>query len=60
MITVNGSENSSVEPVVAMPKLPVMADKQGRLRVTKAQRWEILAVLPTVANRCPSLRGGPG
>jgi transposase-like protein len=36
-----------------MPKLPVMADTQGRLRVTKAQRREILAVLARSGESLP-------
>ena len=32
-------------PVAGLPKLPVVVDTQGRLRVTKAQRREILAAL---------------
>jgi hypothetical protein len=43
----------------AMPRLPVITDTQGRLRVTKAQRRDILAAfgrsgesLPRFARRC--------
>ena len=43
MITTSGSDDSSVAPAAVMPKLPVLADTQGRLRVTKAQRRDILA-----------------
>jgi DNA-binding transcriptional regulator YiaG len=45
MITTSGSDNSSVEPVAVMPKLPVTVDTKGRLRVSKAQRRDILAAL---------------
>ena len=41
MITTSGSENSSAATV--LPKVPVVADTQGRLRVSKAQRRDILA-----------------
>ena len=43
MITTSGSENSSAATV--MPKVPVVADPKGRLRVSKAQRRDILAAL---------------
>ena len=36
-----------------MPKLPVMADTKGRLRVTKAQRREILAALARSGESVP-------
>ena len=45
MITANGSDNSSVMPGAVLPKLPVTADTKGRLRVSKAQRRDILAAL---------------
>ena len=45
MIIVSGSDHALVSPVVGLPKLPVVVDTQGRLRVTKAQRREILAAL---------------
>jgi transposase-like protein len=45
MITANGSDNSSVTPGAVLPKLPVIADTKGRLRVSKAQRRDILAAL---------------
>ena len=45
MITTSGSDNSSVEPASVMPKMPVIADTKGRLRVSKAQRRDILAAL---------------
>lgn len=44
MITARGSDDCPVAAAV-VPKLPVMADTQGRLRVTKAQRRKILAAL---------------
>ena len=43
MITASGSDNSPVASAAVMPKLPVIADTKGRLRVTKAQRRDILA-----------------
>lgn len=43
MITVRGADDSSGNEPEAMPKVPVIADTEGRLRVTKAQRREILA-----------------
>ena len=43
MITASGSDESAVAPAAVMPKLPVIADTKGRLRVTKAQRRDILA-----------------
>ena len=45
MITTSGSDNSSVAPGAALPKLPVTADTKGRLRVSKAQRRDILSAL---------------
>ena len=45
MITTSGSDNSSVAPAAVMPKVPVTADTKGRLRVSKAQRRDILAAL---------------
>ena len=45
MIIVSGSDHALVSPAVGLPKLPVVVDTQGRLRVTKAQRREILAAL---------------
>ena len=41
MITTSGSENSSA--AIVLPKVPVVADTKGRLRVSKAQRRDILA-----------------
>ena len=43
MIATRGSENSSAATV--LPKVPVVADTKGRLRVSKAQRRDILAAL---------------
>ena len=45
MIIASGSDHAPVAPVAGLPKLPVVVDTQGRLRVTKAQRREILAAL---------------
>ena len=43
MITVRAADDSLGNEPVALPKLPVIADTEGRLRVTKAQRRDILA-----------------
>jgi len=43
MITASGSDSFSDAGATVMPKLPVIADAKGRLRVTKAQRRDILA-----------------
>ena len=43
MIIVRTADDSLGNESVALPKLPVIADTEGRLRVTKAQRREILA-----------------
>ena len=43
MIATSGSENSTAATV--LPKVPVVADTKGRLRVSKAQRRDILAAL---------------
>jgi transposase-like protein len=53
MITTSGSDNSSVEPAVVVPKLPVIADTKGRLRVSKAQRRDILATLARSGESLP-------
>ena len=53
MITTSGSDNSSVEPAAVMPKLPVIADTKGRLRVSKAQRRDILATLARSGESLP-------
>ena len=53
MITTSGSDNSSVEPAAVMPKLPVIADTRGRLRVSKAQRRDILAALARSGESLP-------
>ncbi len=45
MITENGSDNSSIAPEAVFPKLPVIADTKGRVRVSKAQRRGILTAL---------------
>ena len=45
MITANGSDNVPVGPGDVLPKLPVIADTKGRLRVSKAQRRDILTAL---------------
>lgn len=42
MITVRDADDSSGNEPEALPKLPVIADTEGRLRVTKAQRRDIL------------------
>lgn len=43
MITVRAAGDSLGNEPVVLPKLPVMADTEGRLRVTKAQRRDLLA-----------------
>jgi transposase-like protein len=53
MITASGSDNYSEMSADVMPKLPVMADTQGRLRVTKAQRRDILAALTRSGKSLP-------
>ena len=53
MITASGSDHTSVEPAEVTSKLPVMADTQGRLRVTKAQRRDILAALARSGESLP-------
>jgi len=53
MITTSGSDNSSVASAVVMPKLPVVADTKGRLRVSKAQRRDILATLARSGESLP-------
>src|SRR6266550_5443601 len=53
MITASGSDNSSVEAAAVMPKLPVIADTKGRLRVSKAQRRDILAALARSGESLP-------
>ena len=53
MITTSGSDNSTVVPATVMPKLPVIADTKGRLRVSKAQRRDILAALARSGESLP-------
>jgi hypothetical protein len=53
MITASGSDNSSEAGAAVMPKLPVIADTKGRLRVTKAQRREILTALARSGESLP-------
>jgi transposase-like protein len=53
MITASGSDNSSDAGEAVMPKLPVIADTKGRLRVTKAQRRDILAALARSGESLP-------
>ena len=45
MIITSVSDHALGSPTAGLPKLPVVVDTQGRLRVTKAQRREILAAL---------------
>ena len=45
MIITSGSDHALGSPTAGLPKLPVVVDTHGRLRVTKAQRREILAAL---------------
>jgi transposase-like protein len=53
MITTSGSDDSSVAPAAVMPKLPVIADTKGRLRVSKAQRRDILEALARSGESLP-------
>ena len=53
MTTTSGSDNSSVEPAAVMPKVPVTADTKGRLRVSQAQRRDILAALARSGESLP-------
>jgi len=53
MITTSGSDNSTVAPAAVMPKVPVVADTKGRLRVSKGQRREILAALARSGESLP-------
>jgi len=53
MITASGSDNSSDAGSAVLPKLPVIADTKGRVRVTKAQRRDILAALARSGESLP-------
>jgi len=53
MITANGSDHSTGAPTVVMPKVPATTDTKGRLRVSKAQRREILAALARSGESLP-------
>jgi len=53
MITANGSDNSAGAPTVIMPKVPAPTDAKGRLRVSKAQRQELLAALARSGESLP-------
>jgi transposase-like protein len=53
MTTANGSDNSSAAPTVVMPKVPATTDTKGRLRVSKAQRRDILAALTRSGESLP-------
>ncbi len=53
MITASGSDNSTAAPTVVMPKVTVTADTRGRLRMSKAQRREILAALARSGESLP-------
>src|SRR5476651_358278 len=53
MITTSGSDNSSVVPAAVMPKVSVVVDTKGRLRVSKAQRRDILAALARSGESLP-------
>ena len=53
MITTSGSDNSSVAPAAVMPKVTVVADTKGRLRVSKGQRRDILAALARSGESLP-------
>jgi transposase-like protein len=45
MIISSASDNSTVATAAVRPEVPVVADTRGRLRVSKAQRRDILAAL---------------
>jgi len=51
MITASGSDNSTAAAV--MPKVAVVADTKGRLRVSKAQRRDILTALARSGESVP-------
>jgi len=53
MLTVRDRADASGSESVAMSKLPVIADTEGRLRVTKAQRREILAAFERSGESLP-------
>ena len=53
MITANGSDISAGAPTVVMPKVPATTDTKGRLRVSKAQRRDILAALARSGESLP-------
>ena|SRR5689334_15184601 len=53
MITASGSDNSAVASAAVLSKVPVAADTQGRLRVSKAQRRDILAALARSGESLP-------
>ena|SRR5579859_3749121 len=53
MITTSGSDNSPEVPAAVMPKVPVVADTKGRLRMSKAQRRDILAALDRSCESLP-------
>ena len=53
MITVNGSDDSPVVAAESPTKLPVMADTQGRRRLSKAQRREVLGAFARSGQSLP-------
>ncbi len=53
MITASGSDNSSAVAAAVTPKVPVTADTKGRMRVSKAQRRDILAALARSGESLP-------
>jgi transposase-like protein len=53
MITASGSDNSCIASAAVLPKVPVTTDTQGRLRVSKAQRRDILAALARSGESLP-------
>jgi transposase-like protein len=53
MITASDSDNSSTVPTVVIPKVAATTDTQGRLRVSKAQRRDILAALARSGESLP-------
>lgn len=53
MITASGSDHSTGASTVIMPKVPATTDAKGRLRVSKAQRQDLLAALARSGESLP-------
>lgn len=60
MIAVRSGSDSSTNEPKTLPQVPVVADTKGRLRVTKAQRRDILAAFGRSGEGLRSLHGEPG